>query len=85
MNGKQLVETTGGAPLTLGVIALGGRYTPRSVQAQDNPGEDKEASLVRVDFEIAPVPLNLAGRDHFNYAAGGNPYFGQATKTDPTT
>src|SRR5208282_5721521 len=94
----------------------GGRLsTPPGVQAQDNHHGDHngdEASLVRIGFEITPVPLNLVGKDpwkvglgsylvnavgdcngchtgggppNFNYAAGGNPYFGQPTKTDPTT
>ena len=76
-----------------------------------NP-EDDEASLVTIGLTIAPVPLNLAGKNqelvglgsfivnaqadcngchtaggppNFNYAAGGNPYFGQRQKTDPTT
>ena len=115
MRTQQLVRIATGALLTLGVIALGGRWSSRlSVQAQDNHSnnDDNEASLVRIGFEIAPVPLNLTGRDpwkvgfgsflvnavgdcngchtgggppNFNYAAGGNPYFGQPTKTDPTT
>jgi hypothetical protein len=79
------------------------------VKAHD---DDDEASLVKIGFEIAPVHLNLEGKNrdlvglgsfivnaqadcngchtaggppNFNYANGGNPYFGQRTKTDPTT
>ena len=117
MKTQKLVKMASAAVLTLGVIALTGRFsTPPSVQAQDNHqgnhNDDGEASLVRIGFEIAPVPLNLVGKDpwkvglgsflvnavgdcngchtgggppNFNYAAGGNPYFGQPTKTDPTT
>jgi len=116
MKTRQLVRMAMGGLLTLGVIALGGRFsTPPAAQAQDtrnNHHGDDEASLVRIGFEIAPVPLNLRGKDrwkvglgsylvnavgdcngchtgggppNFNYAAGGNPYFGQPTKTDPTT
>ena len=115
MKTRQLVRIATGTLLTLGVIALGARWSsPLSVQAQDNHSnnDDNESSLVRIGFEIAPVPLNLTGRDpwkvgfgsflvnavgdcngchtgggppNFNYAAGGNPYFGQPTKTDPTT
>src|SRR5579864_8980195 len=75
-------------------------------------GDYKEELLIREGFAIAPVPLNLAGKDpdlvgygsylvnavgdcngchtgggppNFNYAPGGNPYFHQPTKTDPTT
>jgi hypothetical protein len=78
------------------------------VKAHD---DDDEGSLVKIGFEIAPVPLNLEGRNrhlvglgsfivnaqadcngchtaggppNFNYAAGGNPYFGQKTVVDPT-
>ena len=116
MKRQRLAKIAAGTILTLGMIALGGRLsTPPSVRAQNNqPGNpsDDEASLVRIGFEIAPVPLNLEGKDtwkvglgsfmvnavgdcngchtgggppNFNYAPGGNPYFGQPTKTDPTT
>ena len=117
MKTQKVVKMAAAALLTLGMIALTGRFsTPPSVQAQDNHQSnhkgDREASLVRIGFEIAPVPLNLAGKNpwkvglgsflvnavgdcngchtgggppNFNYAAGGNPYFGQPTKTDPTT
>src|SRR5271165_2578844 len=73
---------------------------------------DDEGSLIKIGFEIAPVHLNLEGKNrdlvglgsfivnaqgdcngchtaggppNFNYANGGNPYFEQKTKTDPTT
>jgi len=116
MKSRQLAKLAAGAALTLGVIALTARLSaPPSLQAQDNQHrnrQDDEASFVGIGFEIAPVPLNLAGRDprkvglgsflvnavgdcngchtgggppNFNYAAGRNPYFGQPTKTDPTT
>jgi hypothetical protein len=81
-----------------------------AVQARGD-GENDEASLIRIGFNIAPVPLNLEGKNqdlvglgsfivnaqadcngchtaggppNFNYAAGGNPYFGQKTVVDPT-
>ena len=113
MKTQQLLKMESVAVLTLGVIALGGQLsTPPNLQAQDNHHNNDEASLVRIGFEIAPVPLNLEGKPpskvglgsflvnavgdcngchtgggppNFNYAAGGNPYFGQPTKTDPTT
>jgi len=110
MKSRQIVKIAAGAVVTLGVIFLAGmlRSSPR-VQAHDN--RDDEESLVHIGFEIAPVPLNLEGKDrdmvglgsflvnavgdcngchtgggppNFNYAAGGNPYFNQPTKTDPT-
>jgi len=111
MNSQQSVKIAAGAILALGVIFLAEmfRSSPR-VQAQDN--QDSETSLIKIGFEISPVPLNLTGKNrdlvglgsflvnavgdcngchtaggppNFNYAAGGNPYFSQPTKTDPTT
>jgi hypothetical protein len=82
--------------------------SPR-VRANDN---DDEESLVKIGFEIAPVPLNFEEKKrdlvglgsfivnaqgdcngchtgglapNFNYASNYNPYFGQPTKTDPST
>src|ERR1700751_1217395 len=73
--------------------------------------DDDTESKIKIGFEIAPVPLNLARRNralvglgsylvnaagdcngchtsggppNFNYAAGGNPYFKQPQKVDPT-
>jgi hypothetical protein len=113
MKTQQLFRIAAGAVLALGVIALGARLTtPPSVQAQNNHHSNDDATLARIGLEIAPVPLNLEGKDPFkvglgsflvnavagcndchtgggspnyNYANGGNPYFGQPTKTDPTT
>jgi len=109
---RQLVRIAAGALLMLVVIALGGRLsTPPRVQAQDNQ-DNTDAIRTKIGFAIAPVHLNLEGRDpdlvglgsywvngvsdcnfchtsggppNFNFAAGGNPYFGQPKKTDPTT
>src|ERR1700676_27584 len=80
------------------------------LQADDNQ-DNSEESLIQQGFAIAPVHLNVAGKNlnlvglgsfivnavadcngchtsggppNFNYAAGGNPYFGQRTKVDPT-
>ena len=59
---QQLSRIAGGAVIALGVIALAGMInTPHRVQAQDN-GNDNEASLIRIGFAIAPVPLNLEGK-----------------------
>ena len=108
MKTQRLATMAAGAVLTLGVIVLAAS-TPR-VKAQD--ADNDEASLVQRGFEIAPVPLNLEGKDrnlvglgsylvnavgdcngchtgglapNFNYASNYNPYFGQPTKTDPST
>lgn len=109
MNSQQLIKTAAGAALALGAIVLAGiSVSPSSVKAHDNADED---SLIERGFEIAPVHLNLEGKNrelvglgsfivnaiadcngchtgglppNFNYALGGNPYFGQKTKVDPT-
>src|SRR5580704_11802818 len=76
-----------------------------------NAEDRSEEAMVKRGFEIAPVPLNLAGKNYelvglgsylvnaaescndchtsggppnFNYASGGNPYFNQPQKVDPT-
>jgi hypothetical protein len=108
MKSQRFVKIAAGAAIALGaiVVAQAFRNTPR-VRAED---DDHEESLVRRGFEIAPVPLNLKGKDrrlvglgsfivnaqadcngchtgggppNFNYAPGGNPYFGQPTVVNP--
>ena len=50
--------------LTLLLIALAGTLVrSRLVLAQDNGNKD-EGSLIRIGFAIAPVPLNLEGKNH---------------------
>jgi hypothetical protein len=99
-----------GATISLVGAALAVILTrPPVVHAQDW-GDD--GSLIKIGFEIAPVPLNLEGKNrdlvglgsfivnapgecngchtaggppNFNYANGGNPYFGQPQKIDPST
>jgi hypothetical protein len=106
-----LIRIAAAAAVTLVIVLFAGTWrTSRPVQAQNN--WNNEDSLVKIGFQIAPVPLNLQGKDrelvglgsylvnaagdcngchtgggppNFNYAAGGNPYFGQPTKVDPTT
>jgi hypothetical protein len=97
-----------GAVATLVAIVLAGMsIKPARAHADD----DDTDARVRIGFKIAPVPLNLDGRDrvlvglgsylvnavgdcngchtaggppNFNYAPGGNPYFGQKAVVDPT-
>ena len=100
-----------GATITLAALSLAvaSVHSPR-VQAQNDQGNDED-SLIRIGFRIAPVPLNLGGKNralvglgsfivngqsdcngchtaggppNFNYASGGNPYFGEKTVVDPT-
>lgn len=111
MKSHNLIRIVAAAAVTLVIVLFAGTWrTSRPVQAQNN--WDNEDSLVKIGFQIAPVPLNLQGKNkelvglgsylvnaigdcngchtgggppNFNYAAGGNPYFGQPTKVDPTT
>ena len=63
MKVRQLSKTTAGAVAALGAIVLAGMInTPHRVQAQDNENKDED-SLIRIGFAIAPVPLNLEGRN----------------------
>lgn len=108
----RLMIAAAGVVVTLGVmIVLAGNFRSSSrVHAQNY--QDDESTLIRLGFEIAPVRLDLAGKDpglvgygsflvnavgdcngchtgggppNFNYASGGNPYFGQKTVVDPNT
>lgn len=109
MNSQQVIRTATLTFLGLAVISLAGIWNSSSgVKAHDDSNEE---SLIRRGFEIAPVPLNLEGKNrelvglgsylvnavadcngchtggnppNFNYALGGNPYFGQPKKVDPT-
>ena len=111
MKSRFLVEGAVGSVLLAGVIlAVGALNRPHRVLAEHD--DNDEASLIQIGFRIAPVHLNLEGKNpalvglgsfivnaqgdcngchtaggppNFNYANGGNPYFGQKTKTDPTT
>lgn len=63
MKTQQFVKIAAGAVLTLGVMALAGRLsTPPSAQAQDDH-DNTEAWRIKQGFKIAPVPLNLDGKD----------------------
>jgi hypothetical protein len=71
MSIQRFVTIAAGAVLTLGVIALGGRLSPPpSVHAQDNFHDHDEGSLARIGLEIAPVPLNLEGKDPHTVGLG---------------
>jgi hypothetical protein len=95
------------AVVAIGVVGM--LSSPLRLQAQD----DSETSLIQQGFAIAPVPLNLAGKNRdlvglgsylvnaigdcngchssgapplflYPYATGGNPYFNQPEKLDPS-
>lgn len=105
----QRLRVLGAAMVLVGVALAFMLVRSPNVKAHD---DDDEGSLVKIGFEIAPVHLNLEGKNrhlvglgsfivnaqadcngchtaggppNFNYANGGNPYFGQPSKTDPTT
>lgn len=90
------------------LIVVGTSIKPIRAQANE---DDDLSNRVKIGFKIAPVPLNLEGKDlnavglgsylvnaigdcngchtaggppNFNYAPGGNPYFGQKAVVDPT-
>ncbi len=61
MKSQQLVKSAAGAVVALGVVILAGILGSSSrVQAQ---ADNNEASMIERGFEIAPVPLNLEGKD----------------------
>jgi hypothetical protein len=109
MTQRRQVTIFGATMVFAGVVLAAMSIRTPSAKAHD---DDDESSLVKIGFEIAPVPLHLEGKNrelvglgsfivnaqgdcngchtaggppNFNYANGGNPYFGQKTKTDPTT
>ena len=63
MESQRIAKLAVGCIVTLGAIFLLGVFnsSPR-VEAQNAP-DNYEASLIEEGFEIAPVPLNLAGKD----------------------
>jgi hypothetical protein len=111
MNSRRLLRLVTGTGLILSLVMLvGAPNSSRPLQARDL-SDDNEEGLIRIGFQVAPVPLNLQGKNadlvglgsflvnavgdcngchnpgvppNFNYAAGGNPYFGQQPKVDPT-
>ena len=112
MKAHSFVKVSAGAITVGGLLAIVLSTSSPRVQAHEFPENGSDESLVHLGYEIAPVPLNLTGKDrslvglgsylvnavgdcngchnggpppNFNYAAGGNPYFGQKTVVDPTT
>jgi hypothetical protein len=97
-----------GIPVTVVTLAVVLSISPR-VRAAEGP-DDVPDPRIQLGLSIAPVPLNLHGKDqalvglgsylvnavgdcngcHSNgpptqFAPGGNPFFGQPKKTNPTT
>jgi len=111
MQSNLLFKIAAGALLAAGVLVLAGTTGSSPRILPDDVRDNRESSLSKLGFEIAPVPLNLTGKDrdlvglgsylvnavgdcngchtsggppNFNYAANGNPYFGQRAVVDPT-
>ena len=107
MTRNSISRAMGTAATFVAVVLTGTLASSPRAQAQD----PSEMLLIQQGYQIAPVPLNLAGLDpnlvglgsflvnaigdcngchtggqppNLNYAAGGNPYFGQPKKVDPT-
>src|SRR4051794_37741216 len=98
------------APVALAGIVLGGLVIRVPSTRADNGDDNNENSKIQQGFNIAPVHLNLTGKNRSlvglgcyivnaqaecngchsagpatQYSPGGNPYFGQAEKTNPAT
>ncbi len=59
MNTRLVLTSAGGAAVALAAVVLAGIMSPpRRVEAQ-NRGNNDEDQLIRIGYEIAPVPLNL--------------------------
>jgi hypothetical protein len=107
MNVRQSSKSIGAGAAFAALVIGGILSSSPPLKGDDN----SEESLIQQGFAIAPVHLNLAGKNrdlvglgsylvnavgdcngchtgggppNFNYAAGGNPYFGQRTIVDPT-
>ncbi len=56
---QRVLKTAAAAAVTLGVIVMGGMWMSPGAHAGDDDLETK----VQIGFQIAPVPLNLTGKD----------------------
>ena len=61
MTSKQYVKTVGGVAMFAAIVLAGMSVHSPRLQAQ-NPGNDDESKIKR-GFDIAPVKLNIAGKD----------------------
>ncbi|MBV8070841.1 MAG: hypothetical protein JO270_13110 [Acidobacteriaceae bacterium] len=63
MESRRIAKSAVGSIVTLGaILLLGLAGSSLHMQAQ-NDGDDDEASRIEKGFKIAPVPLNMAGKD----------------------
>jgi hypothetical protein len=64
VNYSKLFKTAGVATAFVAIIAAGMVNSSRHVRAHDDDDDVKEASKIQRGFEIAPVPLDLVGKNH---------------------
>ncbi|MBV8143602.1 MAG: hypothetical protein JO184_01255, partial [Gammaproteobacteria bacterium] len=62
MNVKRLIIAAATAAVLTALLAVGSLSGITPARADGNE-EDSERSRIRIGFEVAPVPLNMAGKD----------------------
>jgi hypothetical protein len=104
---QSCAKVAGAVVTSVAIVLAGMSIKPPRAHADD----DDTDARVKIGFKIAPVNLNMDGKDrdlvgigsylvnavgdcngchtsggppNFNYAPGGNPYFGQKAVVDPT-
>ena len=102
MTNSNFIRTTGVITAFVAIIAAGMVNSSRHVRAHDDDDDEGEEAKIDRGFQIAPVPLDLLGKNRKlvglgsyivnaqsgcngchstgpanEYAANGNPYFGQ--------
>src|SRR5216683_4569190 len=61
---KQWIKPAGAIAIFAAIVLAVMLSSSRSVRARDDDDNDRNESKVRKGFQIAPVPLNLKGKDH---------------------
>src|ERR1700737_4053194 len=61
---KQFVKPAGAIAVFAAIVLAATLSSSRPVKAGDDDDNDRNESKVRKGFQIAPVPLNLKGKDH---------------------
>src|ERR1700736_4129255 len=61
---KRCLKPAGAIALFAAIVLAAMLSSSRSVRAGDDDDNDRNESKVRKGFAIAPVPLNLAGKNH---------------------
>jgi len=61
---KQWIKPAGAIAIFAAIVLAVMLSSSRSVRARDDDDNDRNESKVQKGFQIAPVPLNLKGKDH---------------------